>query len=300
MKKHQVEDLFIILFIIGVIYGIYSLITSDEESINTQTHTPKTIQESKINETNETNKTNEQDIQINTHLTQKQKEENQSIINAIIEKHSQKTETNNTKVVVEDTIKEEDYIEEKEELVTKTENESSDIIENVEENQSKELIYTVQPGDVLGRIGNKFEIDYTLIKEYNNITSDIVIVGQVLKIPLSNDVLVKEETIVKKKEQNTSTKKGSLKELYKQIQNDILEKIISKTHESISFSSRSGYVNIRLTILKDGGYEQLVLQNGDKEYYDFIKDDIRSIFPIGISEENKDKFPRYFRMKIEY
>ncbi|MDX9961119.1 MAG: hypothetical protein RBS32_06595, partial [Aliarcobacter sp.] len=58
------------------------------------------------------------------------------------------------------------------------------------------------------------------------------------------------------------------------------------------------YINIKLTILKDGRYEQLILADGNKEYFEKIKSSITKVFPVKIDDNLKDSFPRYFRMKI--
>lgn len=57
-------------------------------------------------------------------------------------------------------------------------------------------------------------------------------------------------------------------------------------------------VNIRITVLKDGSFQHLVLSNGDREYFDLITPAIEYAFPIEIDERIEDQFPRYFRMTI--
>lgn len=78
----------------------------------------------------------------------------------------------------------------------------------------------------------------------------------------------------------------------------IREKIISNIDKS---SLKTGeYINIRLTILKDGRYEQLTFMDGNKEYFESIKPAIYKAFPVQIEASMKNNFPRYFRMKIEF
>jgi hypothetical protein len=60
------------------------------------------------------------------------------------------------------------------------------------------------------------------------------------------------------------------------------------------------FANIRLTILKDGRYEQLTLIEGNKEYFELVKPSIAQAFPTNIDDSLKANFPRYFRMKIEF
>ena len=121
-------------------------------------------------------------------------------------------------------------------------------------------------------------------------------------------LLEQKETTVKSledvKTQGTSTKisndtesKKSLKEdnlslFYKNIEDQINKKLEKSPPENGTF------INIRITILKDGKYEQLILVDGDKNYFDKVKSSISKVFPLKIEESLKDNFPRYFRMEI--
>lgn len=82
----------------------------------------------------------------------------------------------------------------------------------------------------------------------------------------------------------------------------IREKISENINKNLDKSSiKSGeHVNIRLTVLKDGRYEQLTFVDGNKEYFELVKPSITKVFPIKIEESVKNSFPRYFRMKIEF
>lgn len=123
-------------------------------------------------------------------------------------------------------------------------------------------------------------------------------------------VVAKEEEIIVKKEIektedkiilpiSTPTKISmTIESFYKTIEEKINSNI-SKNLNKDTVTSPS-YVNIRITILQDGRYEQLTYMEGNKAYFDMIKPSILEIFPLEIDESIKDKFPRYFRMKIEY
>ena len=63
---------------------------------------------------------------------------------------------------------------------------------------------------------------------------------------------------------------------------------------------RGEFVNIRVTILKDGSYEQLTFLNGNSDYFNKVKPQIEEIFPLKIEENLKSHFPRYYRMKIAF
>ncbi len=48
--------------------------------------------------------------------------------------------------------------------------------------------YEVQPGDALGRIGKRFDVPVDLLKRVNGLTSDLIRVGEVLRIPTREEV----------------------------------------------------------------------------------------------------------------
>lgn len=59
------------------------------------------------------------------------------------------------------------------------------------------------------------------------------------------------------------------------------------------------FAEIRVTILKDGRYEQLILTNGDDRFFNSIRSSISSAFPVEIDPILKNIFPRYYRLKVE-
>ena len=59
------------------------------------------------------------------------------------------------------------------------------------------------------------------------------------------------------------------------------------------------FAEIRVTILKDGRYEQLILTNGDDRFFNSIRSSISSAFPVEIDPIVKNIFPRYYRLKVE-
>jgi hypothetical protein len=58
-------------------------------------------------------------------------------------------------------------------------------------------------------------------------------------------------------------------------------------------------LNLKVTILKNGNYEQLVFVNGNKELFEMNKNNILEIFPLKIDKKIIDDFPRYVRIKIK-
>jgi hypothetical protein len=119
----------------------------------------------------------------------------------------------------------------------------------------------------------------------------------VVEKPKEKQIVQKDITVKKELKVDNSI---TINSFYETIKKDIQKKIDTKVKTNNYFSSKNGYVNIRLTILKDGSYEQLRLQDGDLAFYDFIKSDIKSHFPITMYQNIEEKFPRYFRMKVIY
>ncbi|PIF03458.1 MAG: hypothetical protein CSA86_05625 [Arcobacter sp.] len=82
---------------------------------------------------------------------------------------------------------------------------------------------------------------------------------------------------------------------------DIQENIYSNIQSSVDKSNIPAQsVKIRITILKDGNYEQLKFMGGNKQYFNAIKSSILEIFPVKIDKNIINKFPRYFRMTVKY
>ena len=50
-----------------------------------------------------------------------------------------------------------------------------------------ETTYTVVKGDTLYKIANKFGVNVNNLKDINNLTSNTLSIGQILKIPTSSD-----------------------------------------------------------------------------------------------------------------
>ena len=82
----------------------------------------------------------------------------------------------------------------------------------------------------------------------------------------------------------------------------IREKIYANINKNVdkSLIKNGEFVNIRLTVLKDGSYEQLTFIEGNKEYFELFRSSIKEAYPVKIDDSLKSNFPRYFRMKIEF
>ena len=82
----------------------------------------------------------------------------------------------------------------------------------------------------------------------------------------------------------------------------IREKIYANINKNVdkSLIKNGEFVNIRLTVLKDGSYEQLTYIEGNKDYFELFRSSIKEAYPVKIDDSLKSNFPRYFRMKIEF
>jgi len=74
---------------------------------------------------------------------------------------------------------------------------------------------------------------------------------------------------------------------------------INKNIDKSSFKTGQ-YVNLRITILKNGKFEQISFMGGNSDYFNLIKKSVEDVFPLEIMEELKTHFPRYYRMKIDF
>ena len=84
---------------------------------------------------------------------------------------------------------------------------------------------------------------------------------------------------------------------YKSIEDKIYANIESNVDKTLI--KDNAFVNIRVTILKDGRYEQLTFMDGSKDNFELFRSSITQVFPLQMNDTLKENFPRYFRMKIE-
>ncbi len=63
---------------------------------------------------------------------------------------------------------------------------------------------------------------------------------------------------------------------------------------------QNNFLSIRITILKNGTYEQLVFVAGNKIIYDNNVENILGVFPLTIDEKIIADFPRYIRYRFEF
>ena len=128
----------------------------------------------------------------------------------------------------------------------------------------------------------------------SNISSKIEIIKpKIKKTELSKTVKIQEVIKKEKKVNNMQKIELTTEKLYAN-----LKKQIYKNIEGIKYNNSILSTKVKLTILKDGRYEQIVFVSGDRVYFNNIQSSIAKIFPIKIEEKLRGKFPRYFRFEI--
>lgn len=117
---------------------------------------------------------------------------------------------------------------------------------------------------------------------------------------VENTVEPKANTLIEEKASTPelTDQKVKVELFYKTIKEEIYKNIDKNVDKS---KIKVGeHVEFRLTILKDGGYEQLSSTKGDKDYFELFRSSIKEAFPVKIDNSLKESFPRYFRMEIVF
>ena len=117
---------------------------------------------------------------------------------------------------------------------------------------------------------------------------------------VENTVEPKANTLIEEKVSTPelTDQKVKVELFYKTIKEEIYKNIDKNVDKS---KIKVGeHVEFRLTILKDGGYEQLNSTKGDKDYFELFRSSIKEAFPVKIDNSLKESFPRYFRMEIVF
>jgi membrane-bound lytic murein transglycosylase D len=156
---------------------------------------------------NESNSTNKE-------VTNNTETSNQTTENVLVNKEHRTENTETTKETTKETTNEKKVVIEKketEEKVTK------------KEKKGTTQVYTVKKGDILVDIAGKYNVTTDEIKDWNNLQSDKILVGQKLKIYSDKKVVMKDEF-----------KKGSKKQTYTVKDGDNLTAIADKYNVTVS------------------------------------------------------------------
>ncbi|KLD97658.1 hypothetical protein ACOL23_10650 [Aliarcobacter butzleri] len=277
--KNFFEDLFVLLIIGVIIFFVYIFFFSDDEK--SETLLTNNIVQEKIEETKPI--INEIKGQIENRVekivsTTKQQEQN-------VEEVSQNVEENpiHKHEVINNEIKEEEKKLEETSLnhTNHQENMAQTVapIEKIEETKT----------EVIAQTSNPIEISK------NN---EIVISEEAGKIETKTPDSQIQDIQTNENENRDTNDKTNVDQFFKNFERKVYDNINKNVDKS---ALRSGqFVNIRVTFLKDGGYEQLTYVSGNMGYFNLIKSSIEESFPVVIEDSIKGHFPRYYRMKIEF
>ena len=277
--KNFFEDLFVLLIVGFIIFFVYIFFFSDDEK--SETLLTNNIVQEKIEETKpiineikgQIENRVEKIVSVTKQEEQKVEEVSQNVEENPIHKHE----------VINNEIKEEEKKLEETSLnhTNHQENMAQTVapIEKIEETKT----------EVIAQTSNPIEISK------NN---EIVISEEAGKIETKTPDSQIQDIQTNENENRDTNDKTNVDQFFKNFERKVYDNINKNVDKS---ALRSGqFVNIRVTFLKDGGYEQLIYVSGNMGYFNLIKSSIEESFPVVIEDSIKGHFPRYYRMKIEF
>ena len=275
--KNFFEDLFVLLIVGFIIFFVYIFFFSDDEKSETLLTTNNIVQE-KIEETkpiiNEIKGQIENRVEKIVSTTKQQEQKVEEVSQNVEENPIHKHE------VINNEIKEEEKkIEETSLNHTNHQENMAQTVAPIEETKT----------EVIAQTSNPIEISK------NN---EIVISEEAGKIETKTPDSQIQDIQTNENENRDTNDKTNVDQFFKNFERKVYDNINKNVDKS---ALRSGqFVNIRVTFLKDGGYEQLIYVSGNMGYFNLIKSSIEESFPVVIEDSIKGHFPRYYRMKIEF
>ncbi|MGJ0493634.1 hypothetical protein [Aliarcobacter cryaerophilus] len=304
--KNFVEDILIIIGVLFILYLIYFFVFSKDNDLSFETATKETKVEMETKDSKVFVSENGFFSQIYEDIKNKLFADNNELLT--IKKVEEENKEDNTKNIylsqrAEILSKQEERVKEdlntQQEQTTKNEENISTENRNIEALKQEEIKDKVVENVVEQRVENK------LITEQKNEEP----------VQQNKDSDHKDETILLEPKTTLETKTledvktdENSEEVHHEVSNidDFFDRFEKKVYSNIDRNfdkttfKRGEFVNIRVTILKDGSYEQLTFLNGNSDYFNKVKPQIEEIFPLKIEENLKSHFPRYYRMKIDF
>jgi hypothetical protein len=303
--KNFVEDILIIIGVLFILYLIYFFVFSKDNDLSLETITKDTKVEmetkdsklfvaesgflSKIYEDIKTKlfQDNDEEVLIVKKVEDDNKEENTKDIYLsqraeILSKQEERVKDLNTQ---EQTTKNEENIstDNKNTEVFKQEEIKDKVVENiVEERVENKLVTEQKQEEPVHQIKDNEHKDETILIEPKT----------TLETKALEDVKTDENS------EEVHHEVSNIDDFFNKFEKKVYSNI-DRNFDKTSFK-RGEFVNIRVTILKDGSYEQLTFLNGNSDYFNKVKPQIEEIFPLKIEENLKTHFPRYYRMKIDF
>ncbi len=304
--KNFVEDILIIIGVLFILYLIYFFVFSKDNDLSFETATKESKVEMETKDSKVFVSENGFLSQIYEDIKNKLFADNNELLT--IKKVEEENKEDNTKNIylsqrAEILSKQEERVKEdlntQQEQTTKNEENISTENRNIEALKQEEIKDKVVENVVEQRVENKLAIEQKNEEPVQQIKDNDHKDETILLEPKT--------TLETKTLEDVKTDENS-EEVHHEVSNidDFFDRFEKKVYSNIDRNfdkttfKRGEFVNIRVTILKDGSYEQLTFLNGNSDYFNKVKPQIEEIFPLKIEENLKSHFPRYYRMKIDF
>lgn len=304
--KNFVEDILIIIGVLFILYLIYFFVFSKDNDLSFETATKESKVEIETKDSKVFVSENGFLSQIYEDIKNKLFADNNELLT--IKKVEEENKEDNTKNIylsqrAEILSKQEERVKEdlntQQEQTTKNEENISTGNRNIEALKQEEIKDKVVENVVEQRVENKLATEQKNEEPVQQIKDNDHKDETILLEPKT--------TLETKTLEDVKTDENS-EEAHHEVSNidDFFDRFEKKVYSNIDRNfdkttfKRGEFVNIRVTILKDGSYEQLTFLNGNSDYFNKVKPQIEEIFPLKIEENLKSHFPRYYRMKIDF
>ena len=304
--KNFVEDILIIIGVLFILYLIYFFVFSKDNDLSFETATKESKVEMETKDSKLFVSENGFLSQIYEDIKNKLFADNNELLT--IKKVEEENKEDNTKNIylsqrAEILSKQEERVKEdlntQQEQTTKNEENISTENRNIEALKQEEIKDKVVENVVEQRVENKLATEQKHEEPVQQIKDNDHKDETILLEPKT--------TLETKTLEDVKTDENS-EEVHHEVSNidDFFDRFEKKVYSNIDRNfdkttfKRGEFVNIRVTILKDGSYEQLTFLNGNSDYFNKVKPQIEEIFPLKIEENLKSHFPRYYRMKIDF
>lgn len=304
--KNFVEDILIIIGVLFILYLIYFFVFSKDNDLSFETATKESKVEMETKDSKVFVSENGFLSQIYEDIKNKLFADNNELLT--IKKVEEENKEDNTKNIylsqrAEILSKQEERVKEdlntQQEQTTKNEENISTENRNIEALKQEEIKDKVIENVVEQRVENKLATEQKNEEPVQQIKDNDHKDETILLEPKT--------TLETKTLEDVKTDENS-EEAHHEVSNidDFFDRFEKKVYSNIDRNfdkttfKRGEFVNIRVTILKDGSYEQLTFLNGNSDYFNKVKPQIEEIFPLKIEENLKSHFPRYYRMKIDF
>ena len=305
--KNFVEDILIIIGVLFILYLIYFFVFSKDNDLSFETATIESKVEMETKDSKVFVSENGFLSQIYEDIKNKLFADNNDEL-LTIKKVEEENKEDNTKNIylsqrAEILSKQEERVKEdlttQQEQTTKNEENISTENRNIEALKQEEIKDKVVENVVEQRVENKLATEQKHEEPVQQIKDNDHKDETILLEPKT--------TLETKTLEDVKTDENS-EEVHHEVSNidDFFDRFEKKVYSNIDRNfdkttfKRGEFVNIRVTILKDGSYEQLTFLNGNSDYFNKVKPQIEEIFPLKIEENLKSHFPRYYRMKIDF